>query len=345
MSKKKKKHRKPGNLPADSNPEAAGSGAARMPEVKIYTDGACKPNPGPGGWAAILLHPGQTPIELVGSEEQTTCNRMELTAAFEALQALSGPHKVHLYTDSRYVQKGMTRWLSIWERRHWQTSEQTEVKNQDLWRALAQKLKEHQVSWHYIRGHVGSRWNMRADKLATAAIPELVLPLQDDQAIHIFTAASFLGQEKRGAWAVLLRFQERRKTLSGAVSNTSGNQMHLLSAIAGLRAVRKDLPIHLYTRSDYLKDGATIWLPKWLRRNWTTLDGHPVAHAELWKALAGLSQKLRIHWHLVGRESLPEEMAQAKVLATSTVRMEPGATTDHLEIAGTDKKSQLNCQK
>lgn len=340
MSKKKKKHRKPGNLPSNSNPEAAGSGAARLPGVKIYTDGACKPNPGPGGWAAILLHPGQKPIELVGSEEQTTSNRMELTAAFEALKALSGRHQVHLYTDSRYVQKGMTQWLSIWERRNWQTSEQTEVKNQDLWRALAEKLKEHAVSWHYIRGHVGSRWNMRADKLATAAIPELVLPLQDDQAIHIFTAASYLGQERRGAWAVLLRYQERRKTLSCAVSNTSGNQMHLLSAIAGLRAVRKDLPIHLYTRSDYLKDGATIWLPKWLRRNWTTLDGHPVAHEELWKALAGLSQKLRIHWHLVTREALPEEMVAAKALATSTVRLDSGVQTEPQQAVSTGSEAQ-----
>lgn len=325
MSRKKKKAHIPDKSAPDSNLASGATTALRLPEVKIYTDGACKPNPGPGGWAAILLHPGQEPIELVGSEEQTTCNRMELTAAFEALKALPARHKVDLYTDSRYVQKGMTRWLPIWERRHWQTSEQTEVKNQDLWRALAEKLKEHQVAWHYIRGHVGSRWNMRADKLATAAIPELVLPLQDDQAIHIFTAASYLGREKRGAWAVVLRYQEHRKTLSGAVNNTSGNRMHLLSAIAGLRAVRKNLPIHLYTRSDYLKDGVTIWLPKWLRRHWTTLDGHPVAHDELWKVLAALSQKLRIHWHLVGREALPEEMAQAKALATSTVRLAPAA--------------------
>ncbi|MCK5323793.1 MAG: ribonuclease HI, partial [Desulfobulbaceae bacterium] len=107
-------------------------------KVTVYTDGACSPNPGPGGWGAILLYDGRDPQELIGWESgATTNNRMELRAALEALQTLSGPHHVQLFTDSKYLRNGITRWLSIWEKRNWQTKENTDVKNQDLWRQLA----------------------------------------------------------------------------------------------------------------------------------------------------------------------------------------------------------------
>ncbi len=140
-----------------------------LPEVVIYTDGACDPNPGPGGWAAVLLT-GRHPQELVGSERRTTNNRMELRAAIEALAALRGPHRVHLYTDSEYLRRGITEWLPDWERRNWKTSRRTPVKNQDLWRRLAQLMRYHQITWHWVRGHADSYWNTYVDRLARAAL-------------------------------------------------------------------------------------------------------------------------------------------------------------------------------
>jgi len=141
-----------------------------FPEVVIYTDGACDPNPGPGGWAAVILLTGRHPQELVGSESHTTNNRMELRAAIEALATLHGPHRVHLYTDSEYLRRGITEWLPNWERQNWKTSRRTPVKNQDLWRRLAQLMRHHQVHWHWIKGHAGDRWNQYVDCLARAAL-------------------------------------------------------------------------------------------------------------------------------------------------------------------------------
>jgi ribonuclease HI len=141
-----------------------------LPEVVIYTDGACDPNPGPGGWAAVILRTGHHPQELVGSESHTTNNRMELRAAIEALAALQCPHRVHLYTDSEYLRRGITEWLPNWERRGWKTSRRTPVKNQDLWRQLVQLMRHHQVHWHWVRGYADNRWNKYVDHLARAAL-------------------------------------------------------------------------------------------------------------------------------------------------------------------------------
>ncbi|MCS7260292.1 MAG: ribonuclease HI [Anaerolineae bacterium] len=144
--------------------------SASLPEVVIYTDGACNPNPGPGGWAAVILPAGRPPQALVGSENHTTNNRMELRAAIEALAALQGPHRVHLYTDSEYLRRGITEWLPSWERHNWKTSRRAPVKNQDLWRRLAQLMHQHQVHWHWVRGHTEDRWNQYVDRLARAML-------------------------------------------------------------------------------------------------------------------------------------------------------------------------------
>lgn len=145
-----------------------------LPEVVIYTDGACDPNPGPGGWAAVILSAGGPPQALVGSESYTTNNRMELRAAIEALAELRGPHRVHLYTDSEYLRRGITEWLPNWERHNWKTSRRAPVKNQDLWQRLVQLMRQHQVHWHWVRGHARDRWNQYADRLARAARSEQI---------------------------------------------------------------------------------------------------------------------------------------------------------------------------
>jgi len=139
-------------------------------KVTIYTDGACRGNPGPGGWGALLKF-GRHEKELSGSEKETTNNRMELTAAVEALKALNRPCQVDLYTDSTYVKNGITKWLKNWKARGWKTSGKKPVKNQDLWCALDEAIKPHEIEWHWVRGHTGHRNNERVDRLARQAIP------------------------------------------------------------------------------------------------------------------------------------------------------------------------------
>ncbi|HEY0878547.1 MAG TPA: ribonuclease HI [Zeimonas sp.] len=138
--------------------------------VEIYTDGACKGNPGPGGWGALLRWGGHEK-ELFGGEARTTNNRMELTAVIRALAALARPMRVELHTDSQYVQKGITEWLPGWKRRGWKTADRKPVKNEDLWRELDALVARHEVRWHWVRGHSGHPENERADALANRGVP------------------------------------------------------------------------------------------------------------------------------------------------------------------------------
>lgn len=142
------------------------------PEVEIWTDGGCKPNPGPGGWAALLRSGGHE-RELSGGEAATTNNRMELTAAAMALEALTRPCRVALHTDSQYVRNGITRWHTGWVRRNWRNAAGDPVANMDLWKRLLAAEKPHQVDWRWVRGHAGNPENERVDALATAAREKL----------------------------------------------------------------------------------------------------------------------------------------------------------------------------
>ena len=140
-----------------------------MKAVTAYTDGACRGNPGPGGWGAILRY-GENVRELQGGELETTNNRMELMAAIEALGALKEPCRVALYTDSRYVRDGITRWLPDWRRRGWLTSARKPVKNRDLWMQLHDLEQRHEVQWRWVKGHAGHPGNERADALANLGL-------------------------------------------------------------------------------------------------------------------------------------------------------------------------------
>jgi ribonuclease HI len=141
--------------------------------VEIYTDGACRGNPGPGGWAAVLSADGREK-EISGAERLTTNNRMELQAVIEALQALKRPLDVRLYTDSQYVRRGILEWLPQWKARGWKTADRKPVKNQDLWQQLEQAAARHRVEWHWVPGHAGVPGNERCDALANAAIDGLL---------------------------------------------------------------------------------------------------------------------------------------------------------------------------
>jgi ribonuclease HI len=138
--------------------------------VEIYSDGACRGNPGPGGWGFLMKIDGKT-RELFGGEANTTNNRMELTAVIRALESLQRPSRVRVYTDSQYVQKGISEWIRGWKRKGWKTADKKPVKNEDLWKCLDQLNAAHQVEWHWVRGHSGHPENERADALANQGIP------------------------------------------------------------------------------------------------------------------------------------------------------------------------------
>ncbi|AOB29345.1 MULTISPECIES: ribonuclease HI [Bordetella] len=147
------------------NLEGSGDGQ----QVEMWTDGACKGNPGPGGWG-VLMRAGQHEKTMHGGERQTTNNRMELMAVIEGLRALKRPCRVTIHTDSQYVMKGMTEWLANWKRRGWLTADKKPVKNVELWQALDEQVGRHQVQWRWVRGHAGDPGNERADALANQGV-------------------------------------------------------------------------------------------------------------------------------------------------------------------------------
>ena len=136
-------------------------------EVVLYTDGACSGNPGPGGWACVLVYKG-TEKELSGGEAETTNNRMELTAVIEGLRALKTTCRVQLYTDSKYVMEGATKWLAGWQEKNWKRADKKPVQNVDLWQVLSEYLSQHEIVWHWVKGHAGDPYNERVDTLACA---------------------------------------------------------------------------------------------------------------------------------------------------------------------------------
>ncbi|WP_026422224.1 ribonuclease HI [Actinokineospora inagensis] len=145
-----------------------------MTIVEIYTDGACVPNPGPGGWGAVL-HYGPHTRELSGGEAtETTNNRMELMAPIQALESLTRPSTIHLYTDSTYVRNGITKWITTWQANNWKTAAKTPVKNIDLWQRLITAATPHTINWHWVKGHNGNPNNELADRLALAGLKAAV---------------------------------------------------------------------------------------------------------------------------------------------------------------------------
>lgn len=141
-----------------------------MKKIEIFSDGACKGNPGPGGWGALLRY-GETEKPLCGGELNTTNNRMELMAAIEGLRSLTESCEVDLTTDSQYVRKGITEWIQNWKKNGWKTAAKKPVKNADLWQQLDEQVARHQVTWHWVKGHSGHRENEIADELANKGIP------------------------------------------------------------------------------------------------------------------------------------------------------------------------------
>jgi ribonuclease HI len=299
-----------------------------MPEehVVIYTDGACDPNPGPGGWAAILRS-GPHEKVISGSHPDTTNNRMELQAALSALRALKRPCHVTLHTDSEYVRQGITEWLPAWRRQGWRTGGRRPVQNQDLWQALATAAEEHRVEWRWVRGHAGDPLNERADRLARAAIPGrspsvMSEPEQVENSVLLYTRASCLGSSGPGGWAVVRRRGDEISSQSGSVAEATANEMELLAAIKGLESLQEQEQVHVYTVSQYLHQGITRWVDGWQARGWQTKQGQPVRHKRLWLTLLETIRDHQVEWILLPKNDRPAESEQAATLAAQAAHTE-----------------------
>lgn len=292
------------------------------PDVTLYTDGACDPNPGPGGWAVLLLF-GRHRKTLTGRSPATTNNQMELQAVISGLAALNRPCRVRLHTDSEYVQKGVTEWLARWKAKGWRTSDKKPVANRALWEALDAAMARHTVEWVWVKGHAGDPHNEEVDRLAVAMISRPELPTADQGAAHVFIGASCLGATGPGGWAAVVRDAEGTRELSGREEKTSANRLHLLAVVRGLAALPEGLSAHVYTASDYVAQGAERWVRAWARNGWRTKEGQPVKHSELWQAILAAQGERRVTWHALKNEKeRPEEAQRADALAQAAARQD-----------------------
>lgn len=293
-----------------------------LPEVTLYTDGACSPNPGIGGWGVVVLSQGELQKELSGREEETTNNRMELTAALRGLEELQTAHSVTLVTDSTYVKNGITSWIHGWQRRGWLTADNQPVKNRDLWEELASEIKRHRVDWQWVKGHSLDPWNERADALAVEArnvsrtnTSDHFVARRDLNRIEIFSGITYAPSRNIGSWAIILCYEQYIKVLGDSKPGSSANEFHLLAALAGLSALKRPLPVTLYTTSGYLRDGITRWLSGWQQRGWLTSEGKEVSNRSHWQQLLPLVGRYEVDVQVVSRKDGFCLMQEAKELA------------------------------
>ncbi|GAB4527438.1 MAG: hypothetical protein Kow0063_02690 [Anaerolineae bacterium] len=283
--------------------------------ITIYTDGGCNPNPGPGGWAALIILPDGREKILSGSHANTTNNRMELTAALRALQATPENSEVALHTDSQYLQRGITEWLPNWQRQGWKRGK-ADIPNRDLWKALAEATQRRKVVWRWVRGHAGDTNNERVHRLASAAIPRTA-ELPPDDAARIFIRVSCKGQ--LGAWAARIVQDGDYTDLSGTLSPTTSNRLELLAAIKAIENTPPERPLAIYTGNDYLYKGMTQWLSRWQANNWRTAGGEPVKNTDLWKRLQQLNEQRNITWIQVHTADPPPDYTALQDLLTRAI--------------------------
>ena len=281
--------------------------------IQIFTDGGCKPNPGPGGWGAVVRFVDHQGIEqewqLSGNHPATTNNQMELQAALASLAALHGHFgrcQIDLHTDSQYLRRGITQWVDKWERNGWQTAQDEAVKNKELWLALQYLIGQHDVEWHWLKGHAGHAHNERADQLATRARsalgrarPDPAAPQPEEPAeVNIYIKASYNGRLNVGGWGVVLRRGEHSREISRREVDSSANALLVRGAAEGLWALNRPCAVIVFSDADYLIRGASQWIKGWLARGWQTKDGKPVANRAEWEALLAAMQPHRVRWQL-----------------------------------------------
>jgi ribonuclease HI len=304
------------------------------PAVKVYTDGGCDPNPGPGGWGAIIRWSDREWI-LRGNDADTTNNRMELHAAAAALamlEGLLGRCQVDLYTDSEYLRQGITEWIDDWIGRGWRTKSRQPVKNQDLWRVLHRLTQAHDVTWHWLEGHAGHPLNERADRLATQAREALQRATARAEArqeavegpeVEIAVKAAARGSDGPAGWGAVLRMADHVKTLSDAAPSTTANAMLIRGATAALRALNRPCRVVVISDADYLIKGASQWVKGWQARGWQTRSGRPVANRAAWEGLLEAAAPHQVTWIQASGAEAPADLARAGELAAEAVAPEP----------------------
>ena len=289
-------------------------------DIVIYSDGGSDPNPGIGGWAAILQF-GEHEKVLTGNDPDTTNNRMELTAAVRALQALKRPCSINFYTDSQYLRKGITEWIDGWEAKGWKGKSGKSIQNVDLWKALKPLVKHHTVEWHWVKGHAGNQMNERVDVLARQArldiTPNEVL---SDDVPKLFLRGSCKGNPGPGAWGAVLEIDGETEQLSGTAVETTNNRMELTAAIQGLLLLPAGSSAQLFTTSDYLFQGITKWIIGWRKRNWVKKDEKPVANTDLWQALDQLTTQYSVKWINAKGQEL-RGLEEASKIAVETLKL------------------------
>jgi len=275
--------------------------------LAIYTDGGCDPNPGPGGWGAVLVW-GDRHHEMTGGELQTTNNRMEMTAAIEALRTLKRPCHIHIHTDSQYLRRGITQWVEAWKANDWRKRDGSPVQNADLWRALDELVAPHDIDWRWLKGHAGDPLNDRADRLATLARRQVVRkaakkgkPKQPATSstgsgmVSVHCCGSSIGSPGPGGYAAIIDDpQGAPRELSGGLPRTSNNVMELTAAIAALESLEPRSKVKVHSLSMYLVQGANEWLPAWIENGWRKKDKKPVQNRALWERLASAMDRLQV---------------------------------------------------
>jgi ribonuclease HI len=290
--------------------------------VTIYSDGGSDPNPGIGGWAAIL-QAGEHEKVLTGNDPSTTNNRMELQAAVAALEALNRPSEIDFYTDSEYLRMGITTWIVSWEASGWKRKGKT-IRNRDLWQKLATLVQDHEIEWHWVKGHSGNPMNERVDRLARQArmelMPELELP---DDVLHMYVRGTCRGNPGPGAWAVVIETDGDTEQFSGSVPRTTNNRMELIAVLEGMRQIDSGSSVLVITTSDYVYMGATKWIHGWRQRDWKKRDGKPISNQDLWMALEELQDAYLITWRSAkGQVEKYLGLQEAGNLATETLKLE-----------------------
>ncbi len=284
-------------------------------EIIIYTDGSCSPNPGAGGWAAVLLFEGQEPQVLQGAEADSTNNRMELTAPIKAMQSLPDGSQVIICTDSKYVKDGITEWIDGWQRKNWQTRGGKPVKNQELWQELLRETGRHEVGWRWVKGHSNDRYNDLADQLAAEAAGSVLRSPIDEKSIHIFLGVTCHHKTRTGGCCAILSYRNHHKVLGRGINGVTANVLYLEAVIMALEALKMKLPVVIHTSSGYLKDGAASWLPGWKQRGWKTRDDQEVANRKYWQKIDQLHGRYQVSYQLEGKTDAPCLMQEAKEIA------------------------------
>ncbi len=290
-------------------------------KVVIYSDGGADPNPGIGGWAAVLRF-GKHEKVVTGNDPDTTNNRMELQAAIGALRALKRPSQVEFHTDSEYLRRGITEWIEKWAANNWTHKKgKRPVSNADLWQALWPLVKQHDIEWHWVKGHAGNPMNERVDALARQARLEITPGAQiSDDVPRLYVRSSCKGNPGPGGWGVVLEEGDDTEQSSGSVGSTTNNRMELTAVIEGLLLLPAGSTVQVFTTSDYLYQGITNWIHGWRRRSWQKKDGKPVANADLWQALDRLGQQYAIRWINAKGQDKPA-LDEAGKLAAEAVKI------------------------